>query len=234
MLAVTAAGAVALFWAATAWLQRGVAHTVALDPAGPYRFLADAGPVELTAAPTARLHYDASWFVVGPDVHADGGSPMSVTCRTRFPCRAASRLELPSAAAVEISVTDEPVLVDRFDGDLVAMTAGDADVSLGLVAGTVAIVTEGGDVVGSGLSAETVDVQTASGEVSLRFWARPRSVRVQSDGQPVNIELPDGDYAVSVESGSSVEIDVDQSPMADSHLFVTARGPVRIRQHDDS
>ncbi len=224
---------IALFLAVTAWLQRAEDRVVDLGPSGPYRFRTDAGPVALSNADTPALRYRASWLIRGPS-HTDDGSvgifpnEVVLTCETRFPCRAGSTIDVPSTEAVVIETVDNDVLVDRFDGDLSIDSTGHGDVSLGPVAGRVTVSTEDGAIFGAGLTAVDVEIETRSGAIELWFDTRPERLVIRSGSEPVTIKLPDGDYAVSVQSGSSIVVTVGQVTTADAEILVQARGPVRI------
>lgn len=216
---------------ATAWLQRSEDRELALDPAGPVALATDAGPVEIRNGPSRALRYRASWLLVGPEERIDQ-DPLEPTvvlrCDTAFPCRAAAELELPAGVGASVTSAHD-VTVSRYDGPLGIRTTGRGAVSVGPVTGRLRAETEEGDVSGYGLRSPEVVVETRRGVVDLGFGARPRRVEVEAGIEPVTIELPDGDYAVSVRGGSSVVIDLGRSPTADSEIVVRARGPVRIR-----
>ncbi|MGH1489134.1 MAG: hypothetical protein ACRBK7_07020 [Acidimicrobiales bacterium] len=197
--------------------------------------------------PSATLRYDASWLLFGPSASLNrsaadpegvggrfgvgGDRSVDIACDTRFPCRASSRLEVPlEASPVEVAIhsDDGDVSVGSFDGQLAISTAGSSGVFLGPVAGEITVTTENGDVFGYGLAATEVEVETIDGAIELDFAVRPRRLVVRSDGEAVTIRLPDGNYAVSVEGGSSTAINVGQVASADSHIRVEARGAVRI------
>ncbi len=255
LFSVFLAGALVCFWAGTAWLQRSAIVTVELDPSGPFVVRSSAGPIELrgsdssadprTAAPPRSsdrgptLEYEASWLLFGPDVRfgAETADPrayrqgaVDISCETRFPCRAVSRLQLPGRSPAEVTIesVDGDVSVVDHVGDLTVLAGGSSGVFAGSVGGRMSVASEHGDVVGYGLTAGEVLVETVAGAVELDFVGRPELVTVRSESGPVTIWLPDGDYAVSVEGGSSVAINVGQAASADSTLQIHARGPVRI------
>ncbi len=232
LLTVVVGSGFALFLMGTAWLQRSEPRSIELDPVGPYRWASSTGPIEVANGDAAVVAYQPSWLLFGPDTigPADGlgDTPVGLACRTAFPCRAPSRVEVPTATRVEVESTGGDVSVLRFDGDLTVVTAGGSDVFLGPVAGSLAVTTGPGDVLGFGLTADEVDVETTSGIIELNFATRPRRVVVRSGSEPVTIGLPQGDYAVSVRGGSSIAINVGQVATADSEILVQARGPVRI------
>lgn len=223
----------ALFLSGTAWLQRSEDRVVDLGPSGPYRFKTDTGPVAISNADTPALRVRASWLIRGPSMADDGAlgafpNEVTLACDTRFPCRAGSTIDVPTSEAVLVETVDNDVLVDHFDGDLTIDSTGVGDVSLGPIAGRVTISTEDGSVFGAGLTAQEVEIETRSGAIELWFGARPERLVIRSGSEPVTIKLPDGDYAVSVQSGSSIVVTVGQVATADAEILVQARGPVRI------
>ncbi len=233
MLTVIGVSSLALFLAATAWLQRNEDRVVDLGPSGPYLFRSSAGPVAISNGDAPTVRYRASWLIRGPSLADDGSAevfPKQVVlrCDTRFPCRAGSTIDVPQTEAVRVEAVDNDVLVDRFDGDLTIDSTGDGAVSLGPVAGRVMISTESGSVFAAGLTATDVEIETRSGEIEIWFAARPQRLVIRSGSEPVTIRLPEGDYAVSVQSGSSIVVTVGQVAAADSEILVQARGPVRI------
>lgn len=232
LFSVYLAGALVMFWAGTAWLQRSSIEIVDLDPSGPYVVRSSAGPIELTGE-GSTFEYEASWLLFGPDVVVGTDTApgnVEISCETRFPCRAVSRLALPkgSTSVVTIESVDGDVWVNAFAGDLAVLAAGSAGAYLSSVGGQVSIDSQGGEVAGYGLTASELSVDTSGGAVDLDFASRPRSVVVRSEGGPVTIGLPDGDYAVSVKGDSSAAINVGQVASADSTIQIHARGPVRI------
>jgi hypothetical protein len=78
------------------------------------------------------------------------------------------------------------------------------------------------------LAARRVEIDTATGAVEVRFAERPARLSVRSGGEPVTIELPDGDYAVSVKGASSTVIAVGLDENAESEIVVDTPGPVWI------
>lgn len=238
LFSVFVAGAVLTFWAGTAWLQRSAVVAVDLPPAGPYRILSSAGPIEVTvgrgfesAIQNPTFEYDASWLLFGPDANVGDLAEIEVSCHRRFPCRAASRLGLPDAAVppdVTIGATEGDVSVNDYAGDLLVATSGSSSVFLASVGGRITVDGEDGDVFGYGLTASDVEVETTGGAVELEFAEKPALLVVRSEGGAVTIALPDGDYAVSVDSETPAAISVGQAADADSKLQIHARGPVRI------
>ncbi len=233
-----------LFWAATAWLQRSGREVVDFEPAESYRFRSDAGPVDITDGDRPLLRYDASWLLGGPVIASEppgdgspgsGGAPSSIElgCPGPFPCRARSRLEVPAGSPLDVVSLRGDVSVVGFDGDLAIETIGRWDVFLGPLTGSLSVATESGGVFGFGLNADDVEIATTGGEIELRFATRPRRVVIRSGGEPVTLELPDGDYAVNVKGGSSITIDVGRLAGADSEILVEAGGPVRIQPRTD-
>jgi hypothetical protein len=219
--------------AATAWLQRTEDRVVDLGPSGPYRVRSTAGPVTISNGDDPALHYRASWLVRGPSLTGDGAddvfpNDVVLRCNTRFPCRAGANVDVPNAEELVVEAVGNDVFVDHFDGTLSVVAAGAGDVVLGPVAGVVTVSTEDGAIIGSGLTAKEVELDTRSGEVDVWFGARPDTVTIRSGSEPVTLRLPDGDYAVSVKSGSSIIVTVGQVATADSVILVQARGPVRI------
>ncbi len=229
MSTVSAAAVVAILLAGTAWLQRSEQRTVELDPAGPYRIRSTAGPIEVAQGDRPIVGYRASWLLADPSVTtAPDGSGVVARCDSRLPCRVAARLEVPGPVELTVESVDQPVLVERFDGDLGVVLGGDAALFVGPMAGRLEVVSEHGDIEATGLAAERVDIRSESGRVTLRFAERPTRLTIRSRAGPVTIELPDGDYAVSVEGGSAATVNVRQAETADSHIQIQASGPVRI------
>lgn len=224
--------AFAVTLAGTAWLQRSEDVTLAIDPEGPVRVRSTAGPIEVVDGPTPQIAYRSSWLVRGPTAAIEPGG-FDLRCDTRWPCRAASTVVVPSGSAADLDVhaVDQDLLVTSFSGSLLAVAEGDGNVILGPVAGKIRVVTTIGEVVGHQLMADEVEVVTDSGHVSLDFARQPRSVVVSAGVEPVTILLPPGRYAVSVE-GTPVDVAPDagivQAADAEHRLSVRARGPVRI------
>jgi hypothetical protein len=269
LVSATVVVLVVCFWTGTAWLQRSSTATVELPPAGPYRVISSAGPVDVAVVDVDRplLRYDASWLLLGPEIDTgpeiDAGpevelaasgvtsssgrsGTVEITCPARLPCRAATTVELPpisevgsggapAAADLTVGTVEGDVTVVGYAGDLVIVTAGTSSVYLGAVGGRASVSGVDGEVAGFGLTASDVDVEVVGGAVELRFATRPRSLKVRSDGGPVTIGLPDGNYAVSVTGGTSngaAVINVGQAAGADSTIEVHARGPVRIEPNE--
>lgn len=237
LLTVTAVSTIVLFWACTAWLDRSQTRTVELSPSSPHRLVSDIGPIQVSHGQFPSLEYRASWLLRGPtesvlDAAGPGDGPgVGLACNTVTPCRASSKLNLPADTDLRIFADDNDVSIDRFDGDLKIEVSGDGEVFLGPISGRAVISTAGGGVFGYGLTVDELEIETTTGEIELRFATRPERLTVRSGSEPVTIELPDGDYAVSVKSGSSMVIAVGQAESADSEIFVQARGPVRINPH---
>ncbi|MBL7502737.1 hypothetical protein I6A84_11655 [Frankia sp. CNm7] len=106
------------------------------------------------------------------------------------------------------------------------------EVSLWGSAGDLELLTETATIAGRELSGAEITTRSAAGDISLHFTGQPRRLAATGGPGAITVVLPDGRYAVEVESAdpaSPVRVDVDTDPGAPSAILVRGGGgPVRV------
>lgn len=106
------------------------------------------------------------------------------------------------------------------------------EVSLWGSAGDLELLTETATIAGRELSGGHVTARSSAGDVNLHFTAAPERLAISAGPGSVTVVLPDGRYAVEVESAdpaSVPRVDVPTDPTAPSAVLVRgAGGPVQI------
>jgi hypothetical protein len=106
------------------------------------------------------------------------------------------------------------------------------EISMWGSAGDLVLVTETATIAARELSGTEVTARGSAGDISLHFTGQPRRLAVTGGPGTITIVLPDGRYAVEVESAdpaSPARVDVDIDPDAPSAVLVRSHGgPVRV------
>lgn len=106
------------------------------------------------------------------------------------------------------------------------------EISMWGAAGDLVLVTETATIAARELSGQRVTARTATGDVSLHFTGAPARLAVTGGPGAITVVLPDGQYAVEVESAdpaSPARVDLDTDPAAPNRILVRSHGgPVRV------
>ncbi|EIV93207.1 hypothetical protein [Frankia sp. QA3] len=105
------------------------------------------------------------------------------------------------------------------------------EITLWGVRGELSLVTRDGTIAGRELGAGPVAARSLGGDVNLHFSQPPDAVHAQTESGLLTVMLPDGAYAVEVETGDPSAVDVALTPTTDAARRVVARtvaGRVRI------
>ena len=170
-----------------------------------------------------------SWLVRGPRVESvtEGDSlVVRVTCPSRFPCRAALEIFVPSGVQLSVVAARHMVQVDTFDGAL-SIFAGEEGVVLGSVAGSVSIVSDG-PVSGATLGPAELTIEVVDAPVELTFIDPPMLLSVTAGTRDVFIALPTEEEYLVDATAPSLAIAVDSNELSERLVSVRAEGSVSI------
>jgi hypothetical protein len=164
------------------------------------------------------------------DAHLEGDTLVVRSSCPFFPnqwCRVNYTIRVPSSVAVVARGAGGGVHVEDVDGPIDVSSSG-GGVRLERVRGQARVRSSGGGVRGVDLRADVVDAGSSGGGVRLAFVTPPTTVRAQSSGGGVTIELPDTPDAYDIDatsSGGSVRADnVRRDPASPRRITVSSSG----------
>ncbi len=196
--------------------------------------VSDAGPVNVISGDENLASHIDSFLVRRPTIELatdDDEAVLRVLCDTRWPCRAATTIEVKPGTELLVISSGGTVQVSSFSGDLTVFSDHD-DVYLGPLAGSARVVSATGDVVGFGLTLQQLTVQLDDAAMDLEFAASPESVVLTNERGVVDLVVPDTGYAVTVftedDLADLVDLQIGTDPDTPSTVSIRSGGAVTV------